>query len=597
MIRKSTMFRANLLAAVVAASLAAPAATAAGNPAPAAPAAQAGSRLIIQYRDGKLPQSLKLQTVNTAANRARQVTAATARSGSTAPTSRYVRRLGIGADLLKLSNRLSAAELNTLVRELSADPAVKSVEVDLLMRHTGMAAPLFTPNDPGFAGAQWHMHNAVGGINAPAAWDVATGTGVVVAVIDTGIVAHPDMDANMLQGYDFISDSFVSRRPTNERVPGAHDYGDWNDDAAKCTVSGSSFHGTHVAGTVAELTNNSLGVAGVAHNARVLPVRVLGRCGGYTSDIVDAITWASGGTVAGVPANANPAEVINMSLGGGGSCGVATQTAINGAVSRGTTVVVAAGNSNGDVANFNPASCNNVIAVAAGRVTGGRASYSNYGALIDLTAPGGGGSVDGNPNGYIWQARNSSATSPELGAPSYNGFTGTSMASPHVAGVVALIQSAVATPKTPAEIETILKSSVRSFPATPDRVIGAGLLDAKRALDVALTPPGEAPPATVLVNKVAVSGVSGATGSSTMYRIDVAAGATLLNLMTYGGTGNASVYVSRDVVPTTTVSGYRSVRPGNTETVRISNPAAGTYYVLVAGTAAFANLTIQARID
>ena len=166
---------------------------------------------------------------------------------------------------------------------------------------------------------------------------------------------------------------------------------------------------------MAELTNNATGMAGVAHNARVLPVRVLGRCGGLTSDIADAIVWASGGTVAGVPANANPAEVINLSLGGSGACPAVYQDAINGAVSRGTTVVVAAGNSSANAANFRPANCPNVISVGATRVNGGITSYSTWGAPVDLSAPGGGGSVDGNPNG-VWQNWYNGLTTPTSGA-------------------------------------------------------------------------------------------------------------------------------------------------------------------------------------
>ncbi|KAG0750931.1 hypothetical protein G6F24_014800 [Rhizopus arrhizus] len=147
-----------------------------------------------------------------------------------------------------------------------------------------------------------------------------------------------------------------------------NDEGDWygaNECGPGIPASNSSWHGTHVAGTVAAVTNNSTGVAGTAFNAKVVPVRVLGKCGGYTSDIADAIVWASGGTVSGVPANANPAEVINLSLGGGGSCSATYQNAINGAVGRGTTVVVAAGNSNTNVSSSVPANCANVIAVAA----------------------------------------------------------------------------------------------------------------------------------------------------------------------------------------------------------------------------------------
>src|SRR5690606_35071991 len=161
----------------------------------------------------------------------------------------------------------------------------------------------------------------------------------------------------LVAGYDFISDASIAG-DGNGRDSNPQDEGDWENPYP------SSWHGTHVAGTIAAVTNNAKGVAGVAFGARVQPVRVLGHGRGCTSDITDAIVWASGGTVSGVPANATPAEVINMSLGGGGYCSSTYQNAINSAVSRGTVVVVAAGNSNANVANFTPASCSNVIAVA-----------------------------------------------------------------------------------------------------------------------------------------------------------------------------------------------------------------------------------------
>ena len=611
--------RVSLLASVIAAAVAGPA-FAAGQaplevrpmPAPAAEA-DAGTRLIVKYRDNRAAPAVKAQSVQAAAKRAlgSRLVRNSAAAGATAPEARHVRTMSIGTDVVKLSRKLDAAQLDAVIRELRADPAVERVEVDRMVQHTGVAQvrtdvqPSLVPDDPYYAQYNWHLQDTPGGIHAEDAWDVSTGEGTVVAVVDTGIVPHPDMDANMLEGYDFISDAFVSRRDTDDRVPGAYDYGDWNDDAAECRVSTSSFHGTHVAGTVAELTNNGLGMAGTAHDAQVLPLRVLGRCGGYTSDVVDAVVWAAGGEVPGIPMNENPAEVINLSLGGSGACLQSEQDAFALARSLGSLVVTAAGNSNADVSNFSPANCDNVMVVAAGRINGGRASYSNYGSLVHLTAPGGGGSVDGNPNGYVWQASNSSDTSPDLGEPTYVGMSGTSMASPHVAGVAAMVQSAVVAaggdPLSPAELQELLIDSVRPFPSNPDRPIGAGLLDAPGALELALGSdpgdpgdPGE-PDAIELTNGVALTGLSGSAGSSTLYSIEVPAGESLLSVVTYGGRGDVSVYVSAGEAPTVEDHDRASTRPGNNETVRIVRPEATTYYILVVGERAFSGVSLQAR--
>ena len=559
----------------------------------AAAASAAPARIIVRYKDNTAAAA-------TSAGKSRVLSQAAGRTSSAAlkaASFQHRRKLAVGADLFTVGGRPSRAELQTLVSALRADPAVEFAEIDEMMR------PAAAPNDQYFAQYQWHLQATPGGINAPAAWETSQGEGVIVAVIDTGILpAHPDFEAGaLLEGYDFITDTFVSRRPTAERVPGALDYGDWNDDASQCDVGGSSWHGTHVSGTVAEATNNSIGMAGVAPKATILPIRALGRCGGYTSDIADAIVWASGGTVAGMPANPNPAQVINMSLGGGGACSTsgATQLAINGAVSRGTTVVVAAGNSNANAANFSPASCANVINVGANGVTGARASYSNYGALVDIAGPGGGGGQTND--GYVWQAMSSSTTGPTDGALSYGGMAGTSMAAPHVAGVVALVQSALVAndqdPLTPAAMEQLLKDTARAFPVSipTSTPIGAGIVDPAAALAAALGTGGSDPgdpgdtTATPLTNKVAVTGVS---GGEKLYSFEAVAGKTL-TIMTYGGSGDVSLHVKRGAEPTTTDFDAKSTRAGNSETVRITAPTTGTYYIKLSGT--YAGLSVVAR--
>lgn len=561
----------------------------------AAAASAAPARIIVRYKDNTAAAA-------TSAGKSRVLSQAAGRTSSAAlkaASFQHRRKLAVGADLFTVGGRPSRAELQTLVSALRADPAVEFAEIDEMMR------PAAAPNDQYFAQYQWHLQATPGGINAPAAWETSQGEGVIVAVIDTGILpAHPDFEAGaLLEGYDFISDAFISRRPTNERVPGALDYGDWNDDASQCDVGGSSWHGTHVSGTVAEATNNSIGMAGVAPKATILPIRALGRCGGYTSDIADAIVWASGGTVAGMPANPNPAQVINMSLGGGGACSTsgATQLAINGAVSRGTTVVVAAGNSNANAANYSPASCANVINVGANGITGARASYSNYGASVDISAPGGGGGVDGNPNGYVWQALSNSSTGPTNGTLTYGGMAGTSMASPHVAGVVALVQSALVAndqaPLTPAAMEQLLKDTARAFPVSipTSTPIGAGIVDPAAALAAALGTGGSDPgdpgdtTATPLTNKVAVTGVS---GGDKLYSFTAEAG-KVLSIMTYGGSGDVSLHVKHGAEPTAAANDGFSTRAGNSETVRITAPVAGTYYIKLSGT--YSGVTVVAR--
>ena len=155
-------------------------------------------------------------------------------------------------------------------------------------------------------------------------------------------------------------------------------------------MSNSSWHGTHVSGTIGAVSDNGIGVAGINQNSKIQPLRVLGKCGGYTSDIADAIRWSAGLPVSGIPNNnPTPDRVVNISLGGSGACDSVTQSAINAAVAAGTVVVVAAGNSTSDASNFTPANCDNVITVAATGHTGSRAYYSNYGTSVEIAAPGG----------------------------------------------------------------------------------------------------------------------------------------------------------------------------------------------------------------
>jgi serine protease len=375
-----------------------------------------------------------------------------------------LRRMAVGADVIRTDRRLDARQVAALVAELQADPRVEYATPDLRVVHA------LTPNDPYFS-SQWGMATSVPGINGPWAWDISTGAGQVIAVVDTGITPHGDLDANVVAGYDFIT-NITTALDGNGRDPDPTDPGDWYADGecGKVIGSDSSWHGTHVAGIAAAVGNNAAGVVGVAYGAKIQPVRVLGKCGGVVSDISDAIVWASGGAVSGIPANPTPADVINLSLGGSGACPASTQAAINTAVANGTIVVVAAGNNGADASGYNPANCGNVITVAASGSTGARASYSNYGSLIDITAPG----------SSIYSTYNYGTHG--SGQAGYGSMSGTSMAAPHVAGTVALMRAATTAVFTTSQVEQRLKIYAQPMAVACPEGCGGGLLDAFQAI-------------------------------------------------------------------------------------------------------------------
>jgi serine protease len=358
------------------------------------------------------------------------------------------------------------------------------------------AFPLIDPVDPLYA-LQWDMHvptpGKEGAANVSPAWGNATGEGVVVAVLDTGSTDHPDLVANTPAGWgvDMIVNS-ATARDGDGRDMNPNDEGDW------CSFP-SSWHGTHVAGTIGAAQNN-VGISGVAPNISMFHVRVLGACGGTSDDVVDGIRWAAGLTTSwdnqpwsafGLTNNAHPADVINMSLGGIGACWSTLQVAISQARAAGTVIVAAAGNSAADAADFFPANCNDTVTVAATGRAGGLASYSNFGSVIDIAAPGGDMSRD---SGILSTVATGETTATGYG---YAYYPGTSMAAPHVAGVAALVASLNPT-WSPTEIETALYAGARSFPADPlrpcvtsnetptgnQRRCGAGLLDAVGALNL-----------------------------------------------------------------------------------------------------------------
>ena len=398
----------------------------------------------------------------------------------------YVRTTAQKATVVTLSSKLTAEQAEKYMATLSSNPSVASVEPDLLRRSTARTRTATTskvaqvaqasqasnqvvaPNDTLYP-QQWNLHGTKG-ISAPEAWKTTQGAGVTVAVIDSGIVKHPDLDANVLPGYDFITEPSIAR-DGNGRDSDPTDQGNW-EEAGVCgadsEASESNWHGTHVAGSIAAIMNNKRGIVGVAPSTKILPVRALGMCGGYDSDIADAMIWAAGGTVEGVPANSNPAKIINLSLGGEGTCPATYSKAIAEVNKRGAILVVAAGNDGQDTSKVAPANCGGSIVVGATDQEGKRSDFSNYGKLVDVSAPGSGimSTVD-------------LGTTVSTGA-GYTEYDGTSMAAPQVAGVIALMKS-VDPSLTAERAKQILKQS--SKPLTCDvNACGSGIVNAASAL-------------------------------------------------------------------------------------------------------------------
>lgn len=411
-----------------------------------------------------------------------------ARLGTTVTPERKVGNVWV----LSLGTAHTPPRLAALAASMQRDPLV--MYADPVRR----VVPQIVPNDPFYA-FQWSLTDPAAGVNAAAAWDVQLGApSMVVAVIDTGILPHPDLDGRVLPGYDFVSDP-ARARDGDARDPNPRDEGDWND-AGGCDGAPafpSFFHGLFVSGLIAANTNNAFGMAGMDWNAKILPVRTLAHCGGTDADVFEGMLWASGVPIAGVPPNPNPARVINMSLGGFGACSQAIQEAIDDALAVGAVVVVSAGNEGADVSQFAPANCSGVITVGATGNTGDRTGYSNFGAGLALSAPGGDG---GNEASLILSTHAEGDTTP--GAPNFAIGAGTSFAAPLVSGTVSLMLARNPT-LTAGRVQSILEGTTREFPlgtaCRAGTICGAGLLDAGAA--VASTPPNAAviPPNAVPV--------------------------------------------------------------------------------------------------
>ena len=327
-------------------------------------------------------------------------------------------------------------------------------------------------------------------VNAETAWTLQpNSSSVVVAVVDTGILPHPDLDGRVLPGYDFISDPSRAR-DGDARDPNPRDEGDWSSDGECGAAEDSFFHGLFVAGQIAANANNGIGIAGLTTGSSILPVRVLGKCGGTFDDVLAGMLWASGVQIAGIPPNTHPAKVINLSLGGEGTCDQSIQEAIDDALAQGAVVVAAAGNSFADVANFAPANCSGVIAVAAHTKDATLTSYSNFGPRIDVSAPGG----DLPLSGLIISTANDGTTIPQN--PDYEAAAGTSFAAPLVSGTAAMM-IARNPMLTSGRILDIVTGTARDFafgsPCGQAHLCGSGLLDTGSAIASTL-PGGSTPP-------------------------------------------------------------------------------------------------------
>ncbi len=407
----------------------------------------------------------------------------------------------------------------TLAR-LKADPDVEFAEPDQ------RRYPHAVPNDPLYTG-QWYLQNQQpAAIDAMTAWDTATGrSDIVIAEIDTGIrYDHPDLRSStvdrLLPGYDFISDPTIAN-DGDGRDADASDPGDWvtTQDTqttrfSGCTVENSSWHGTRVAGILGAIANNAVGVTGITWKGMILPVRALGKCGGLDSDIMDAMRWAAGLHVTGVPDNTHPAHVINMSLGGTGACTTAQQIVVNEIVAKGVVIVVSAGNEGGPVDS--PANCVGVAGVAGLRNIGTKVGFSSLGPEVAVSAPGGNCVNTGAGQPCLFTINttiNSGTTTP--GTNTYTDQTvpnlGTSFSAPIVAGIAA-VMTGVNGNLNAAQVISRIKEGAKPFPVSSDNTVpschvpanssdvqsnecncntatcGAGMANAPGAVNVALRP-------------------------------------------------------------------------------------------------------------
>jgi serine protease len=576
-------------------------------------------RLIVQLRAGG-PGMASAKPTSSPASLAERMATLGERTGV---KMRTVRQLGNDMLLVQLDAGDPGADREDTLRRLRADPAVQFAEPDARMR------PHRVPSDPGFP-EQWFLQAPVStasgrtasAVDAVTAWDTTLGVpGVVVAVLDTGVrFDHPDLGrategGKLLPGYDFVgTDSNGTARTANDGDgwdPDPSDPGDWISSQdrllaqfANCSLDDSSWHGTRVSGIVAGRTDNGVGIASVAWGGRVLPVRVLGKCGGFVSDIIAGMRWAAGLTLPGVPANPTPARVLNLSLGGQGACSSAYQAAVDEVTGSGVLVVVSAGN-DGSLTD-QPANCRGVANVTGIRHVGTKVGFANLGPDVTIAAPGGNCVNVGVGETCLF----SIDTTTNLGAttPAANGYTGrvtninvgTSFASPIVSGIAALMLS-VNGSLSPAELIERLRATATAFPVSPDATVptcrvpqsdadtqlsecncttatcGAGMVNAPAAVAVALLPiavvsaPSTAD-AGVTVN-LSGAGSVGADGRNlTAYSWALVSGATSLSALSGPTTSFVAPAFAGSVQVRLTVTDDTGRADATTATVLISGP-------------------------
>lgn len=494
----------------------------------------------------------------------------------------------------RISERMQVAQASgitseALARKLSSQADVEWVAVDRRVRVA--ALPPSDPRyPPGADEGQWYLRGPTGAVpaatDAVGAWALTRGaTNIVVAVVDTGVrFDHPDLRHKLLPGYDVISDPWIANDNTG-RDADATDVGDrlTADDIAAnravfadCTEDDvNSWHGTKVAGIIGAQTDNSRGVAGIGWNVRILPVRALGRCGGYVSDVAAGIRWAAGLPVGGLPINPYPARVINLSLGSdsAASCNSGNdyapyREAIAEVTSLNVVVVVAAGNNNGPVNP--PGNCSGAITVSGVRHDGTKSGYSAYGTEVALAAPAGNCvTLAGACQYSMVTTTNAGTTAPAVGGDAYTSAWspayGTSFAAPLVSGTVALMLS-VNPALSPTDVRALLANNTRAFPSTAlaacpttnangscdctTSTCGAGMLDARASVSAAqgIVFSGEAEPGQPAAGDILIMSLApGALDSgevASAYAWSLIENASLLNGASCNGTTGATCSLS-----------------------------------------------------